>query len=158
VADAPDILNAFIDWIADRLSIDREATPFALWPYSFDEIKTAGGVSNIADPATLFRPIPGMRPVMTAPVGKLACQAYTRGKLSADAMARAQAIRDAMLDDDGLPAIEFAVPSAEAAQFKIFAVSDLAEPGILGRDAENRFEIVFDFAIDYARLEQAALP
>lgn len=145
-----DFVNDFCDWIAARLTpaLERTTAPFSLFAHAAVEVDEPA--RNYTDPYTVIRQFGGP-PQRSDPLGDVNLQIYTVGTDTAAAMARATAIFKAMLDkrspdDNG----ETPVREKEISEdWYLIALDNLTPPGVLGRDAKERVEVVFNCGVLY---------
>lgn len=145
-----DFVNDFCDWIANRADpvLSRDTAPFSLFAHAAVEVEEP--TRNYTDPYTVIRPFGGP-PQRSDPLGEINLQIYTVGTQTDECMARATAIFAAMLDkrspdDDG----DTPVREKEISEdWYLIALDNLTPPGVLGRDAKERVEVVFNCGVLY---------
>jgi hypothetical protein len=148
VVPDPDFVNALCDWLAARAGLQRSAAPYELFAHGAEE-QVIGGVRNHADTYTVLRAYGGDVAGKTPTIDR-SLQAYTVGPIAAVAMAQSQAVHDALLaqrepDDDG----HTPVFDQQIQGWFILAIGNLRQPGLIGRDTQQRAEVVFNFEVVY---------
>lgn len=144
-----DFVNALCDWIADpaRADLERETAPFELFAHAAEETDagTGDGGRNFTDPYAVVRAYGG-RAQASDPTRDQSLQVYVVGRSAAAAMELAQEIYESLLakqlsEDDGNTPVQ----NVQLEGWLVIAIRNLRQPGLIGRDAQQRAEVVFNF-------------
>ena len=148
-----DFLNALADWIAGRAALERSSPPYQLFAHAVVEVRDAGGEpANYAGPYTVLRAYGGDA-MGNDPSRHLAVQVYTVGTVAAQVMAQAESVFAALLDqrasdDDGNTPVR-GVDLADG--WHVVVIDNARPPGLIGRDATGRIEVVSNFDVVYRK-------
>ena len=136
-----DVLKSLVLWIETRAGLQPVAGVAKLFAHVAYE-----------DPAKVFETYSVLRTFggpaqRTDPIRDAQVQCFTTGKTAADAAAQAEAVYQALLDDEGVPVIHAILDD----HFELGGVLSLTPPGRIGMDTNKRHLVAFNFRIAYRR-------
>jgi hypothetical protein len=123
---------------ATSVNYSNEANPRGL--FAFEAIE-----DDAADVYSVLVPFGGS--VRFVSMDQIQIQCMTIGKGNGPTMDAATKMRSALFDDQGRPLCH-----EDTSHYRIIGVTEISEPGIVGRDEKNRPQCPFNFTVGVAAL------